>query len=598
MKKLFYCASALLILAVVSSCSLPDNAIDEKTTTTISLDGVNYEADLIALFQGEVGQEVSLTLGVYDQFDIYGVDFGDGKIITDTVCFENRGLLGEDGKTKEGTTHTAATKFTGTVAGEGTLKVYGKSDVWYLITNGNVFPLGFDQEKLKNVVQVSISGAGVESIELPALEKMTQFSLTNVPVKSLDISKATELTSLSVIHTTTSPYEACPLATIDVSKNTKLTSLTLGNDFYKPGSLTSIDLTQNTALENVVISNNKISEVKLADTYENLTTFNASTNELKAINPAAMPNVKWFDVQKNQIEGALDITSEKLTNVYVNNNKLTGVKVPNVTKQFYFDNNEMTFATMPALPEGMNTTSKKKKFHYAPQADMTVAPDGAILDLSAQATAQGIEAEPQATVFTITAGNALLEADKDYKIENGVIEFLASQNDVVVKMTNAGFPDLTLSTLSFNVEVGGAAAGFFTFFEGNATGGSVIAAEGGKNSVGNEIKVASKKADIETDYVLITLDEPLKEGDIISMTGYRNKDNDANGNLYILFETGASIDEGSEVKWNNIHEKVGQEPNTNTYEVSAEAAGSKTIKLARSKSGTNVFIQKIEIAHQ
>ena len=72
-------------------------------------------------------------------------------------------------------------------------------------------------------------------------------------------------------------------------------------------------------------------------------------------------------------------------------------------------------------------------------------------------------------------------------------------------------------------------------------------------------------------------------GDVISITGYRKKDNDANGNLYILFEKGASIDEGDNVTWNNIHENVGQQPNTNTYEVSAEAAGSKTIKLARSQ---------------
>jgi hypothetical protein len=98
--------------------------------------------------------------------------------------------------------------------------------------------------------------------------------------------------------------------------------------------------------------------------------------------------------------------------------------------------------------------------------------------------------------------------------------------------------------------------------------------------------------------VLITLNEELKAGDVISMTGYRNKESDANGNLYILFEKGASIDEGDDKKWNNIHEAVGQQPNTNTYEVSAEAAGSKTIKLARSKSGTNVFIQKIEITRK
>ena len=119
-----------------------------------------------------------------------------------------------------------------------------------------------------------------------------------------------------------------------------------------------------------------------------------------------------------------------------------------------------------------------------------------------------------------------------------------------------------------------------------------------EGKVGKEITVSSKKANIETDNITITLDEALKEGDVIKMTGYRKKDTDANGTLYILFETGEVIDEGSEVKWNNIHENVGQQPNTNSYDVNDKAAGSKVIKLARSKASTNVFIQKIEIVRK
>jgi hypothetical protein len=82
---------------------------------------------------------------------------------------------------------------------------------------------------------------------------------------------------------------------------------------------------------------------------------------------------------------------------------------------------------------------------------------------------------------------------------------------------------------------------------------------------------------------------------VIKITGYRKKDSDAVGTLYILFETGEAIDEGTENVWNNVHENYGQTPNTNSYKVNANAAGSKTIKLARSKASTNVYIQKIEI---
>ena len=584
----------LFCATMACSCASDDKAITEPYTT-VTLDGYKYKTDLVATFKGQVGEEVTLGLGVYDPFDIYGVDFGDGIIVADSVCGENGGLKGEDGLTKPGTTHTSATTFKGTIAGDGVVKVYGKSDIWYLTISGNLMPTAFDQPKLANVVQVNISGAEVDEVVLPALPSLKQLSLNNSPVKKVDVSQVPTLTSLTINNM----LAAGQLESIDVSNNTELTYLSLQGNATANGALASLDISKNTKLEGLYVQYNKIKEIKLAAAYDKLGTFNASYNELEAVNPAAMPAVKWFDVRNNKIKGDLVIPSEKLTNVYVNNNELTSVKVPNVTKQFYFDNNKMTIATLPALPEGMNTTSKKKQFHYQPQADMEVAPEGSVLDLSAQASAKGIEAEAQATVFTITAGNAALVEGKDYTVKDGKITFLTDQKEAVVKMTNAGYPDLNLCTKPFNVKGTGEAPSegtvIFSFFEGAFTGGTVVGNGADEGKVSKEITVSSKKANIETDNITITLDEALKEGDVIKMTGYRKKDTDANGNLYILFETGEVIDEGSEVKWNNVHENVGQQPNTNSYDVNDKAAGSKSIKLARSKSGTNVFIQKIEI---
>ena len=594
MKKLSYFGIMLFCATMACSCASDDKAITEPYTT-VTLDGYKYKTDLVATFKGQVGEEVTLGLGVYDPFDIYGVDFGDGIIVADSVCGENGGLKGEDGLTKPGTTHTSATTFKGTIAGDGVVKVYGKSDIWYLTISGNLMPTAFDQPKLANVVQVNISGAEVDEVVLPALPSLKQLSLNNSPVKKVDVSQVPTLTSLTINNM----LAAGQLESIDVSNNTELTYLSLQGNATANGALASLDISKNTKLEGLYVQYNKIKEIKLAAAYDKLGTFNASYNELEAVNPAAMPAVKWFDVRNNKIKGDLVIPSEKLTNVYVNNNELTSVKVSNVTKQFYFDNNKMTLATLPALPEGMNTTSKKKQFHYQPQADMEVAPEGSVLDLSAQASAKGIEAEAQATVFTITAGNAALVEGKDYTVKDGKITFLTDQKEAIVKMTNAGYPDLNLCTKPFNVKGTGEAPSegtvIFSFFEGAFTGGTVVGNGADEGKVSKEITVSSKKANIETDNITITLDEALKEGDVIKMTGYRKKDTDANGNLYILFETGEVIDEGSEVKWNNVHENVGQQPNTNSYDVNDKAAGSKSIKLARSKSGTNVFIQKIEI---
>lgn len=585
----------LFFAAMTFSCATDDKAITEPYTT-ITLNGYKYKTDLIATFQGQVGEEVTIGLGVYNNYDIYGVDFGDGEIKTDSVGNQNGGIKGDDGMTKAGTTHTRTTEFKGTVARDGIVKVYGKSDIWYLTISGNLMPTSFDQEKLKNVVQVSITGAAVDEVKLPALPSMTMFSLNNSTVKTVDVSQVPTLTSLTINHMTAAPQ----LESIDVSNNPELTYLSLQGNANGIGALTSLDITNNTKLEGLYVQYNKIKTIKMAASYPKLGTFNASYNELEAVNPAALPAVKWFDVRNNKLTGDLDIPSDKLTNVYVNNNELTGVTVPDVTKQFYFDNNKMTFATLPALPASMNTTSKKKQFHYAPQADMEVdesTVQHSMLYLSDQVSAKGIEAEAQPTVFTLTAGDAVLVEGTDYKIKNGLITFYTDQKDVIVKMTNAGYPDLTLCTKPFNAKGQNVEmwTTLFSFFEGTFTGGTAVGNGADEGKVGNEITVSSKKANIATDNITITLDEALKEGDIIKITGYRKKDTDANGNLYILFETGEVIDEGNDVKWNNIHENVGQQPNTNSYDVNDKAAGSKVIKLARSKASTNVFIQKIEI---
>jgi hypothetical protein len=227
--------------------------------------------------------------------------------------------------------------------------------------------------------------------------------------------------------------------------------------------------------------------------------------------------------------------------------------------------------------------------------------DFQVLDLTGEyGPFQGItDAKDKKTAFAFMNGEEAVPAE-NYEAKDGKVTFFHVYDKVNGVLTNEAFPGLTITTQEFAIKTYGTdveeeGTAFFTFVDGAFTGGSVEAAEGGSNAVAAEIKVASKKADIETDYVLIKLDKALAKDDVIKITGYRKKDSDAVGTLYILFETGEAIDEGTENVWNNVHENYGQTPNTNSYKVNANAAGSKTIKLARSKASTNVYIQKIEI---
>ena len=402
MKKILYFASMMLAVFMTYSCAYEDNPVLDGTAITIQDgNGNKYETGLVATFKGEVGEEVSLTLGVYDQFDIYGVDFGDGKIIVDTVCYQNGGLKGEDGLTKPGTTHTAATTFKGKVAGNGTVSVYGKSDIWYLVAS-NLIPTTFDQEKLMNVVQMSISGSSAESVVLPAMDKMTQFTFTNSPVKSVDISRAPALTNLSIFNTTQSKYEP-QLKEIDLSKNVNLESVSLGGSTYKKSELTKLDFTNNTKLTAIYAQNCKLTSVT-----------------------GIAPTMK---------------------NIYLSDNELESLTFPEFTVKgtIEIQNNKFNLATLPKKPAITNV----KKYNYAPQPAYQVleaiTDANTVLDLSSQLTATGVESEPQTTTYKFVAGSTELKENEDYKVvEPGKFQFLKSQTEKVYGiMETKAFPKFT-----------------------------------------------------------------------------------------------------------------------------------------------------------
>ena len=347
----------------------------------------------ILTLQGTVGEEVTLTFGVYGEEDLFDVDFGDGALKTAKVGVENKGPKKEDG------TYESMTTFTGTVAGEGTIKVYGNNDIWYFGVSGNAMPTTLDQEKLMNVVQMSISGANQESITLPAYPKMTQFGFNNSPVKTLDVSNVTTLTRLDVVNATTSPYEP-QLTTIDLSKNVNLETLVVGGNSYKKGEITALDLTNNTKLTQLSAENNKIATI------------------------TGMP--------------------VSLKNIYLSNNQLAELTFPVFTTKgtIQIQNNLFTLATLPAKP-AITTTSK---YTYAPQPAYAVAETVTELDLSSQLIATGVAAEPQTTEYSfVTASGTALVEGTDYEVTApGKFKFIKEQTEKVHGvMATTAFPKFT-----------------------------------------------------------------------------------------------------------------------------------------------------------
>ena len=438
--------------------------------------------------KGEAGKSATVTMGVYDAFDIYGVDFGDGVIVTDSVGWHNGGVRDAEGydptdpsavpSAKEGTTHNGATQFSGTVGESGIITVYGTSATWLLDCQDGVVPTDYSQAGLANLHEFKLSGTADESIALPEWSQLTLFSLSNSKTKSLDVSKVTALTSLSVVNTSMAENDMM-LESIDLSKNTALENLTLGGTFYKAGVLKTIDLSKNTALKMIIVANQQLESIVLPEGAELSSGLNVAMNKLTALDLSKLGSVKTLNAYTNQIE-SLDLS--KLTegsDLYIKENKLTELNVPvsvgnleaqsnqltsatiaNATKSCKLENNAFTLAALPAQPAGLSSSSKTKKFTYAPQAALQVADPFLVndeLDLSAQATVAKGELgkdgsyttwyENEPTVFTVkTAGEtpATLVEGTDYNIEGGKITFLKAQADkVYVEMTNEAFPKFT-----------------------------------------------------------------------------------------------------------------------------------------------------------
>lgn len=116
---------------------------------------------------------------------------------------------------------------------------------------------------------------------------------------------------------------------------------------------------------------------------------------------------------------------------------------------------------------------------------------------------------------------------------------------------------------------------------------------------GKKANMGADPASANSGYMLVTLDQPVQEGDVIRMSAFLNKNASKTASAWFVFENNATLagevygDEaniysGEDVTFNGV-------VTTKDVVVPAEAAGSKTIKITRNTAGTNLFITKFEI---
>lgn len=117
------------------------------------------------------------------------------------------------------------------------------------------------------------------------------------------------------------------------------------------------------------------------------------------------------------------------------------------------------------------------------------------------------------------------------------------------------------------------------------------------------LSLNGKKANIDdegyekncTPRIIITIDEMFYGGEEIQVTAYSNKnDVTKRSTPFFKFENGTTLFDDSK-DFIDLGISGNTEPVTNTYEVPAEAMGSKWFKMTRSQTATNLFITKLVI---
>ena len=615
MKKLSVIVAMALAAVVNYSCGEYDNAVDNGKTVFVDENGQKRPVDLDAMFYGTPAATIEqLKMVLSKDNDTVFVKTGDENPImiaaddNNTVDFKDF-IVGDDG----------------------VIKIYSSkgSDILSLTVVGDATPVAYDQPKLQNVESIIIKKATIDVIKLPALKKLTTFSLQNCEgINSLDVSEATALQNLYVQNTTNSH-----LYNIDLSNNTELIKLRIYGSKDTPGELKAIDLSNNLKLEQIYLQFNKLEYIKLADYYENLKQFNGQNNKLKELDMSGkyMPNLTTLYLLNNELTSFdAPIVGNDELDFNIRNNLLTSLTAPEKVKNLYCDNkngeneNRLTFITIPEV-------IASGTFAYNPQADIEVNLVNNTLDLSYLLYRDGIE-----TVYKING----FEEGNDYVVlEPGVFKFTKKLSNVVVSMTNEKFPKFTdekpLKTVAFdtndpsNEVFTWGYIGQDEFISGGKLTVVPIDMEvypwshkvGYWKNLYATLLIDGTQESFDSNYVRIDLDEPLKKGMKVSFTGFRYAgETNSDANLFLLFAlpnykncdtypdylpnefdyTGyqfTTFGWGLPYMFNNI-KGTSLTPSKYTFIVDETLENVKSFKIAREYHDTEIYLTKIEILRQ
>jgi Leucine-rich repeat (LRR) protein len=345
----------------------------------------------ITLQSDQVDVERTLDFMVTSTNTKITIDWGDGNAVEteDAVIINNP---------------WTTTKVTGTIKGEGVIKIYGP-EISYFDCSSTVDGQKFSAINLTKAVELIklyVNTNAFTAIDLSQNTKLAKLYCYSNPIADLDLTQNSALTYLNCNKIADSD--------IDLSGCTSLESL-----YCNENELATLDISHNTALKSLYATNNKLTSLDLTNNV-NLENLYVKDNLLTSIDVSMCPKMRYLHCM---------------------NNKLTAMNVAQIAKGIYCQNNMLTMAALPAV--------NPSRYYYAPQAAMTIAESikaGESIDLSAQTNLRGVTDTENATTFVWeTEDGTALVAGEDYTVVDGVFTFTKAQaTPVHCSMTSDAFP--------------------------------------------------------------------------------------------------------------------------------------------------------------
>lgn len=269
----------------------------------------------------------------------------------------------------------------------------------------------------------------VAYILVPQDELITALEIKDQQLTDINISKARCLGDLRLVGT--------GLSQIELGYNRGLRNLEITGNHFSTLNIRGVnDAYQKNLLQNINLSNNDITEVKLNDmgTIHNL---NLSGNQLTELSLKDADNIQTLDLSHNLLTTVNLSYCTLMTDCNLSHNNISEVVMPseNSLQNFLCNNNSLSFATLPRVDESIH-------YVYAPQNKVDIAKKAPGVDL------QSHNVEGLTTYVWKKADGTLLTEGTDYTITDGMTRFLtpAVGNTVHCEMTNSIFSGLTLVT--------------------------------------------------------------------------------------------------------------------------------------------------------